>query len=393
MLDFIKCYSKTLCAITASMLIMSGCGSKNDEPVQAPQIQSEEKAEEKTEEIISIIAVGDNLLHMPVVNSGKKENGKYEYSHLYEKIQPTFKDADMAVIGQETVFGGEEMGYSGYPLFNSPSDMGKTLLKEGFDVVLHASNHVLDKSTAGVENTLKFWEKYPHMTVLGINENKEAQDEVEIKEIKGAKLALLNYTYGTNGIQIPASKSYLVNLIDEEKIEKDVAFSEKNADFTIAFMHWGTEYSISPDKDQEELAEKMCEWGVDLIIGSHPHVIEPVDRIRSDNGNEMLVYYSLGNYVSRQLEARNLLGGMADVKLKYDGKKVTIDDYEFVPIVTHYDSTYKKFAVYRLSEYTNDLAKKHGVNPHNGAVSVERWEKMVDEVFDGYDTDALKYKD
>ena len=197
--------------------------------------------------------------------------------------------------------------------------------------------------------------------------------------------------YLTNASSLfPSSTAVLTCLI---AVLKDALYAEQNADFTIAFMHWGTEYSISPNSEQEELAEKMCEWGVDLIIGAHPHVIEPVDWIESDNGNRMLVYYSLGNYVSRQLEARNLLGGIADVKLHYDGKSVTIDDYEFVPIVTHYDKSHTQFSVYRLEDYSDELAKKHGVTGYNGAVSVKRWSDMVDEVFDGYDTDALKYKE
>ena len=128
-----------------------------------------------------------------------------------------------------------------------------------------------------------------------------------------------------------------------------------------------------------------------MIIGSHPHVIEPVEWYRSENGNEMLVYYSLGNFVSRQLEARNLLGGIADVKLKFNGERVYIHDYSFVPIVTHYDQSFTKFAVYRLKEYNNDLAVQHGVASKDGAVSVERWRKMVEETFEGYDMVGLYY--
>lgn len=344
-----------------------------------------EETEVVISEDISIFALGDNLLHMPVINSGKKSDGTYNYAHLFKNFQPEIKEADFAVIGQETVFGGEKFGYSGYPLFNSPSDMGVSLVEEGFDIVLHASNHVLDKWAEGIENTLEFWKGYPEVEVLGINESEEAKNEVCIKEVKGAKLAFLNYTYGTNGLTLPAGKEYLVNYIDEEKIEKDVTIAETNADFTVAFMHWGTEYSIKPDDFQKDLAEKMCQWGVDLIIGSHPHVIEPMEWVKSENGNKMLCYYSLGNYVSRQLEARNLLGAIADVTLHYDGEKVMISDYEYIPIVTHYDTNYANFSVQRLREYSNDYAKGHGITSHDGAVSVERWTKMVEETFEGYD--------
>ncbi len=342
------------------------------------------------DDTITLVALGDNLLHMPVVNSGKQSDGTYEYSHLFKNLQPMISDADIAVIGQETVFGGEKFGYSGYPLFNSPSDMGKTLVNEGFDVVLHASNHVFDKWAEGVENTLSFWESYPDVTVLGINKSAKAKNQVNIKDIKGAKIAMLNYTYSTNGLTVPSDKEYLVNMIDEDKIKKDSEYAEKNADFTIAFMHWGTEYSIKPDASQKALANKMCSWGVDLIVGSHPHVIEPVEWIESDNGNKMLVYYSLGNFVSRQLEAINLLGGLADVTLKVDNDRVYIHEYSFVPIVTHYDTSYTKFSVYRLSDYSDEMATLHGVSAHDGKVSCDRWKNMIQKVFEGYDMSIVK---
>ncbi len=366
------------------MFMLSGCGKDNESATA--------NVEKNTiNETISIVAVGDNLLHMPVINSGKRPDGSYDYSHIFAKLQPIFKDADIAVIGQETVFGGEHLGYSGYPLFNSPSDMGKTLVNEGFDIVLHASNHVVDKWAEGIENTLKFWDNYPQVTVLGINRSEEEKQKVDIIDVKGAKLTVLNYTYGTNGLSVPEDKSYLVNYIDEEKIKKDTEFAEENSDFTIAFMHWGTEYSFKPDDSQKLLCEKMCEWGVDLIIGSHPHVIEPVEWYTSEKGNQMLVYYSLGNYVSRQLEAKNLLGGLANVELKFNGERVYIHDYSFMPIVTHYNTAFSGFGVYPLKEYTDQMAAGHGVASRDGAVNVERFRNIVENVFEGYDTACLDF--
>lgn len=376
---------KKFTILTAAILVLSlligGCSST--------PAQTEPELIENQE--ITLIALGDNLLHMPVVNSGKKEDGSYEYSHLFTHLQPKIKHADIAVIGQETIFGGKELGYSGYPLFNSPTDMGLSLINEGFDVVLHASNHVLDKGVRGVENTLAFWKEHPEIAVLGINESAEKQNKVFIKDIKGAKIAMLNYTYGANGFLPPADKNYLVNFIDEEKIEADVTYAENNADFTVAFMHWGTEYSIAPDAFQKDLAQKMCALGVDLIIGSHPHVIEPVEWIESENGNRCLVYYSLGNFVSRQLEARNILGGMADVTLMVSGDVVEISDASFRPIVTHYDRTYKEFAVYPLGNYSDGLAALHGIVPYVGPVSVNLWKETVNQVFDGYDINFVRY--
>lgn len=343
------------------------------------------KESEENNKTITVLALGDNLLHMPVIEDSKKEDGSYDFSHIYKNLQPQIKSADIAVIGQETVFAGEEYEYSGYPLFNSPSDAGKTLAKEGFDVILHASNHVLDKWALGVENTLKFWDEYPEITVLGINHTPAEQKVPKIANIKGAKIALLNYTYGTNSLTLPAGKEYMVNYIDEEKIKKDAEFANKCADFTIAFMHWGVENMTDVQPSQKDLAKKMCEMGVDLIIGSHPHVIGPVEWIESENGNRMLVYYSLGNFVSRQLEEKNLLGGLADVKLICDGEKVTIDEFSFVPVVTYYDKDYKNFTVYKLKNMPNSAFSSHGLTNHGINVSKDGYKKIAEEVFDGYD--------
>ena len=179
MKDFIKRNKREIKIIAVLLLIIivliAACGKDDGKNKQASVTAEPEKPE--INETISIMTLGDNLLHMPVVNSGKKKDGTYEYSHLFEKLQPEIENADLAVIGQETVFGGEKLGYSGYPLFNSPSDMGVSLVEEGFDVVLHASNHVLDKSASGIENTLEFWEDYPEVTVLGINSSEEEQEE------------------------------------------------------------------------------------------------------------------------------------------------------------------------------------------------------------------------
>ncbi|MDD4688816.1 MAG: CapA family protein [Eubacteriales bacterium] len=364
----------------AILVFMCGCAGDTIE-TSAP-VQEQPK-------YIDLVACGDNLYHMPVINSGKKQDGTYDYSPIYEKLQPMIKNADISVIGQETVFAGSELGYSGYPLFNSPEDVGNTLAKEGFDVVLHASNHVLDKWDTGVVRTIEFWKKYPDIAVLGIHESPEDDERVYVTRINGANIAMLNYTYSTNGLPLPKDKPYLVELIDEDKIYKDALYAEENSDFTIAFIHWGTEYATSPNQMQKDLTYKMADWGVDLIIGSHPHVIQPVEYITTEKGNEILVYYSLGNFVSRQLEAKNLLGGIAKVKLMFYDNKVSINKHSFMPIVTHYNTSYNSFAVYPLKEYTNDIAAGHGVSYHDGVVTKERFDNMVNAIFEGYDKSII----
>lgn len=182
---------------------------------------------------VSFVMVGDNLLHIPLIKGGEQPDGTHNFDSLYENMGIYFKNADISVIVQETVLGGKELGYSGYPMFNTPQAVGDAIKNAGFDVVLHATNHTLDKGSKGVENTIEYWKNHPEITVLGINESQEKQNEVQFYEKNGIKFALLNYTDSTNGITLPKGKEYLVNTVDEEKIISDLIYAENNADFTI----------------------------------------------------------------------------------------------------------------------------------------------------------------
>lgn len=343
-------------------------------------------------EEVTLVMVGDNLLHTPLIRNAETEDGTLNFDSLYEEMLPYFQEADLSVIVQETVLGGKELGYSGYPMFNSPQEVGDSIVKAGFDIVLHATNHTLDKGARGVENTLNFWKKYPEVTVLGINESFDEQNSITYLEKNGIKFALLNYTDSTNGIPKPSGKEYLVNTVDEEKIKRDLLIAEENAAFTIVFMHWGTEYALSENQFQTNLATLMCENGADLIMGSHPHVIEPVKWVESENGNKALVFYSLGNYVSRQKEANNLLGALATVKIcRESADNVYIKESSIMPTVTHYNVSSRGFRVYPLKNYTDELASQHGVAQYDGAVSVERFRNTFDSVFKDNTAVSLDY--
>lgn len=367
------------------MLSLPACKSDRTESVS-----KETKKEDPSH--ISITVLGDNLMHMPVINSGKQADGSYDYSHIFTELQPYINDTDIAVIGQETVFAGESRGYSGYPLFNSPSDVGKSLVNEGFDIVLHASNHTMDQGSTGVENTLKFWDNYPQIKVLGINKSKDDAAGIKTFEKKGVKFGVLNYTYGTNGIPVPSGKDYLVDVIDENLIKREVYMSEKATDFTIAFMHWGEEDMSTPSEFQKELAQKMCDWGVDLIVGSHPHVIQGAQWLEGKNGNKTFVYYSLGNFVSRQIKPQNLLGGIADIKLAIKDGKPTIENACFKPIVTHYNKGCTDFCVYPLEKYSDKLADVHGIIDFGHKMSISGLEKILYNTFEGFDENLIDYK-
>lgn len=357
-------------------LLFSLTACKTDTPASG---EAENEAVTPKTQTVSMVVLGDNLMHMPVVNDGKNADGSYDYSRVFSQLTNDIKGADIAVIGQETVLGGEELGLSGYPLFNSPYGVGDSLVKEGFDVILHASNHIMDRNIKGIENTLAFWEKYPEITVLGINNSKEEQETVKIIERGGITFALLNYTYSTNGIPVPQGREYMVNMLDRDKIKEDITSVDGKVDFVVVFPHWGNEYQMTASQEQMSLAKDMCLWGADAIIGSHPHVIEPCEWIESENGNRCVVYYSLGNFVSRQKEVKNLLGGMASLEFKKSGGEKSVTA-KFTPIVTHYDYNSRNFVVYRLGDYTNDLASGHGINLYDGTLTAERYREIFESV-------------
>lgn len=328
-------------------------------PVSSSSAHSSDKISQ-----VTLLAVGDNLIHIEVVQSGKQEDGSYSFDHLYDEIKDEILAADIAVVNQETILGGKSLNYSGYPAFNSPTEIGDALVDAGFDVVLHATNHTLDKGQKGVNKTFEHWDHYPDITVLGINKSKEDRDRIPIVEKNGIKIAMLNYTYGLNGYKIPSDRPYLVNTLDKDQMKRDIIKAHKEADFVVVYPHWGTEYVYEPVSSQKEWVYFFYELEVDLVIGTHPHVIQPVEWISSESGHNMLVYYSLGNFLSYQKEPARMLGGIAQVTITKDDTDTYISDASVTPIVTHYEhgpADYN-YGIYKLSEYSSELGDIHGVS-------------------------------
>ena len=229
---------------------------------------------------ITLVMVGDILLHTPVAESGRLENGGYDFSAVFAEMKGEIQEADLALVNQEVIIGGEELGVSGYPAFNAPYELGDALADTGFDVVLHATNHALDKGKKGIVNCLSFWrENYPDMAVLGIHDREEGQQEIYIYEQDGIQIAILNYTYGTNGIPLPADMPFAVDMLDRERVAEDLRRAGELADFIVVCPHWGTEYVLNATKEQEDWAAFFAANGADLILGTHPHVIEPIEWI------------------------------------------------------------------------------------------------------------------
>lgn len=319
---------------------------------------------ENKDSSVRLVMVGDMLMHMPVNRSGIKSDGDMDFSHLFTYTEKFISKADIAIANQEVILGGKELGISGYPMFNTYYEVGDALADAGFDVVLHATNHAMDRGKEGLLNCISYWEeKHPDIAYLGIQDTQEERDTVYVTEQNGIKIAILNYTYGLNGLPLPEGMPYAVNLMDKEQMAKDIAKAKELSDFVVVCPHWGTEYVLKASSYQKNYARFFLENGVDLVIGTHPHVIEPVEILRDDYGNEMLVYYSLGNYVNSTASEENdigkrMLGAIAEVTVKKtENGDVLIDNYMAHPIVSYVSANKKNISVFPLNMFNDNLAK------------------------------------
>lgn len=270
--------------------------TKNNQPKQSKELKKETeeiKEEEPKKSKLSLIMVGDALLHSSLYRDGYKD-GKYDFTSQLEFIKPIVQNYDLAFYNQESILGGTELGLSDYPTFNSPQEFGDSMIDAGFNLVSLANNHTLDRGEKAVLNSCDYWKDKDVLTA-GSYSSKEAAEEIKIKEKNGIKYTLLAYTYGTNGIKVPEGKEYLVNLYSDEKAKADIEKVRDKVDLLMVSMHWGTEYKTEPTEEQKREAEYLSSLGVDIIIGTHPHIIEPVTYI-----NDTLVIYSLGNFISAQ---------------------------------------------------------------------------------------------
>lgn len=346
--------------LVVAAFLLSACTTK--QPVKPEDVPPVNKVEK--DRVVSFMAVGDNLIHNSIYIDAKNRHGKYDFNDMYENIKDFVQSKDVAYINQETILGGTKLELSNYPMFNSPQEVGDALVNTGFDWIASCSNHSMDRFEAGIMATLNFWDKYPDVVTTGLNRSEEEANQLKYIERNGVKIGILGYTYGTNGIDLPEGKEYLVNLYSKDRIKKDVERLKGTCDAIVVSMHWGEEYSTTVSAKQQELAQFMADLGVNAIIGEHPHVIEPMDWVTGKDGHQMLVIYSLGNLLSAQIEPINMLGGCAAFDLRISGMngKVTVENVKFYPTVNHFIPTQRNFKVYFLKDYTDQLASQHELN-------------------------------
>ena len=282
------------------------------EKIKEVQFTSEEVKTKpaKREYHASLVMVGDSLIHSSIYEDAKQKDGSYDFKPMIENIKPLIQNYDLKYYNQETILGGTELGLSNYPMFNSPYEVGDAFIDAGFNLVSLATNHTMDKGEIGVINSHNYWQKHSDIYTAGSYTSFEERDIPVIKEVNGIKYSFLSYTTWTNGLYPESGKEYLNNVYSNELAKADIERVRDQVDVIIVAMHWGTEYSHGVSQEQQEIANYLSSLGVNIIIGTHPHVVEPIDFI-----NNTLVIYSLGNFISDQVGIERLTGLMASVDI------------------------------------------------------------------------------
>lgn len=298
-------------------------------------VVDEKHADWKTKKI-TIAAIGDILIHDRVYDDAW--NGeKYDFQPMLHQVKPYLSEPTITVANQETITGGEEIGLSGYPNFNSPFEIADDLQTAGIDIITMANNHTLDRGEEAIQNAISYYEEIS-MPYTGSFKNAEDQAEIRILETdQDISIAFLSYTYGTNGIPVPDEKTYLVNLIDREQMKEDVAEANTLADITIVSLHFGEEEERMPNQEQRDLAQYAADLGVDVILGHHPHVLQPMEWLEGKEGHQTFVAYSLGNFLSGQYQFYNRIGGIFEFDVVKEAEETRVEAPRFMPTFVEFE--------------------------------------------------------
>lgn len=314
---------------------------------------------------ITISAIGDILIHSPVYMDAKTEGG-YDFLPMLERVKDTLEASTITVANQETMIGGEELGLSSYPSFNSPFEVGDALKAVGVNVVTLANNHTLDRGEAAIQNAISQWETI-NMMYTGAYKDQLDRENLRIYETEeDISIAFLSYTYGTNGIPVPEGKDYLVNMIDKDRIAEEVALAKEKADVVTLSLHFGNENERMPNEEQKELVQFAADQGVDIVIGHHPHVLQPMEWVTGKDGHETFVMYSLGNFLSNQQDLYQRIGGILTLSIKKtvkgDAEELEVHSPKFMPTYVTFSEDFTNYEVTPMYTLTNDELK--GAHQH-----------------------------
>ena len=349
----------------------AGTGEEGPETVEPSSVADDENR-------VTFTAVGDNLIHGSIYQQARIRTGGdgYDFSFSYDPVKPFFLEHDVNWINMETICN-NQFQPSNYPRFSTPGQDALDLYDAGFRIFSVASNHTYDYGNAGVRAMKYFYrdEMPEDILTTGLWED---TDYIPVYECKGHKIAFLTYTYGMNEDSNEES-GRVIFLSEQGLIKRQITKAKEKADCVIVSCHWGDEDKHAINDEQRALARNIAEWGADLIIGTHPHVVQDYTRIETSDGRQVFCVYSIGNFISGQKDLDHLVGLILECTLAFsqdaDGEtKVTVEDPKLIPTVTHYDEAFTNLRVMLLKDYTPELADRHGVHKYD--------EFSYDEIFD-----------
>ena len=379
-------------ALALALLLLCACArvektpdagqpEQTDEPggeQSTPSVDPEPDPEPEPDILLTITAAGDDLLHNTLSFDSALAGGGYDFTHLYVPVKQYIEGSDIAFINQEVMLTGE---VSAYPRLAAPAEAADALKTTGFNVVNLATNHSMDKGVSGLEACMENVAARHFDAVLGVHDTQEDADTPVIIEKQGVKIGFLSYTYDLNGFSLPEERQYMVDLIDDGKITADLARIRPLCDYLVVSMHWGVEYQLEPSAEQRRLGQLLCDGGADLIIGTHPHVLEPAEWLTGVDGHQTLCVWSLGNFISGQHKINTMLGGLLQMTVRFSPEHslIGVDSWGVAPVVTHYKDK-GGYAVYALADYTDTLAAEHGIKNYDQAMSLDYMNELAQTV-------------
>ncbi|OKZ74616.1 MAG: hypothetical protein BHW00_04205 [Clostridium sp. 26_22] len=334
----------------------------------------------------TLTSLGDTLCHNTQYwDAYNSKTDEYDFSYVYEDIKNYTLSSDITIGSLETTFAGKEKGYSNYPTFNTPDSLATALKDIGVDVVSLAGNHALDYGYTGLCRTIDVFNNIG-LSHLGTYKTAEDQEKILIKDVKGVKIAFINYTYGTNGIPLPSGKEFCVNLIDKDFIKKQInQAKEQNVDMIVACMHWGTEYRTTANSEQKYLANFLFENGVDVILGNHPHVLEPMEKktitLQDGTTKDVFVVYALGNFTADQRDEITRDSAILNLTItKNSDGKISIDKVNYVPIYMYKNTNVSthKFKILDIEKTIKDY--EEGKNTSINSTVYNNLKKQLEKI-------------
>lgn len=357
--------------------------SSADLPSSVPEesdIESSEPEPEPQPRSVSLLCAGDNLLHINIVRQAKARGGDdpsgYDFRPSYARTAAMIAEADLAILNQETIIT-DKFEPSNYPMFCSPEAAGDQMVEMGFDVMSIGNNHVLDKGEAGLIATLDYWKtKHPNIPVYGACMKDE--EKIPVLEVNGITFAFLGFMEHTNGLRLPTDSECKVTYLSEtEEVERQVRAARELADVVVVSAHYGIEVSNIVTEQQLQITRNLVDWGADIIIGTQPHTVQPMEYVNKPDGGQAFVFYCLGNYISSMTSSPLAMVGMLGkltVTKQPDGT-IVLENPEAVPIVTNVNYAAGIVSIYPWSEYTKEIAATNGTE----GFSYELAEKLVNE--------------